>query len=196
MSGPSTVTVTMTVASGVDDGAEALTVQFGLTDDQQFFRETTTKFLEDTARSPRFAARRGRPGGFDRDWWRRGAELGWTSMLVPEADGGGCVSGHGLLDLVAGGRGDGSAGLAGTAAPDQRGRRRPVRGRAPPAQRASILPGIVGGESSPPGAWPSRAVLGGPGRRCSSAAVARGDGFVLDGTKAGRGRRPRPTSCW
>ena len=24
-----------------------------------------------------------------RSWWARGAELGWTSFLVPEADGGG-----------------------------------------------------------------------------------------------------------
>ncbi len=33
-------------------------------------------------------------------WWQEGAELGWTSLLVPEEDGGGSVSGHGLLDLV------------------------------------------------------------------------------------------------
>ena len=30
----------------------------------------------------------------------RAPELGWTSLLVPEADGGGSVSGHGLLDLT------------------------------------------------------------------------------------------------
>jgi len=36
------------------------------------------------------------PTGFDRQWWKRGAELGWTSVLVPEALGGGSVSGDGV----------------------------------------------------------------------------------------------------
>jgi alkylation response protein AidB-like acyl-CoA dehydrogenase len=40
------------------------------------------------------------PDGFDRDVWRAGCELGWTSQLVGEADGGGSISGHGLLDAV------------------------------------------------------------------------------------------------
>ena len=76
-------------------------MRFGLTDDQQLFRETTTKFLEDTC--PLDAVRRiakDEPGGFDRDWWRRGAELGWTSMLVSEEHGGGSVSGRPLADLA------------------------------------------------------------------------------------------------
>jgi alkylation response protein AidB-like acyl-CoA dehydrogenase len=75
-------------------------MQFGLSDDQQLFRETTVKFLEDT--SPLDAVRRvadDEPGGFDRAWWRRGAELGWISMLVSEDHGGGCISGHPLADL-------------------------------------------------------------------------------------------------
>ena len=32
--------------------------------------------------------------------WKRGAELGWTSLLVPEESGGGSVSEHGVLDLA------------------------------------------------------------------------------------------------
>ena len=32
-------------------------------------------------------------------WWRRGAELGWVSMLVSEDHGGGCISGQPLADL-------------------------------------------------------------------------------------------------
>ena len=40
------------------------------------------------------------PAGYPADWWRQGAELGWTSLLVSEEDGGGSVSGHGLLDLT------------------------------------------------------------------------------------------------
>jgi alkylation response protein AidB-like acyl-CoA dehydrogenase len=38
--------------------------------------------------------------GFAPDYWRRGAELGWTSLLVDEGHGGGSISGSGLLDLV------------------------------------------------------------------------------------------------
>jgi alkylation response protein AidB-like acyl-CoA dehydrogenase len=37
---------------------------------------------------------------FDRDWWRRAAELGWTGLLVPEELGGGSVSGSGVADLA------------------------------------------------------------------------------------------------
>ena len=38
--------------------------------------------------------------GFDRGWWQRGAELGWTSLLVDERRGGGSISGEGLRDLA------------------------------------------------------------------------------------------------
>jgi alkylation response protein AidB-like acyl-CoA dehydrogenase len=37
---------------------------------------------------------------FERDWWRRAAELGWASMLVPEELGGGSVSCDGVADLA------------------------------------------------------------------------------------------------
>jgi alkylation response protein AidB-like acyl-CoA dehydrogenase len=37
---------------------------------------------------------------FDRAWWRRAAELGWTSLLVTEDLGGGSVSGNGVADLA------------------------------------------------------------------------------------------------
>ncbi len=70
-------------------------------DDQELFRETTRKFLESTCpvSTVREWAEK-EPDGYPADWWRRGAELGWTSLLVSEDDGGGSISGHGLLDLV------------------------------------------------------------------------------------------------
>lgn len=37
---------------------------------------------------------------FDRDWWRRAAELGWAGLLVPEELGGGSVSESGVADLA------------------------------------------------------------------------------------------------
>jgi alkylation response protein AidB-like acyl-CoA dehydrogenase len=40
------------------------------------------------------------PIGFDKPYWRRGAELGWTSLLVSEERGGGSISGDGLIDLT------------------------------------------------------------------------------------------------
>ncbi len=72
-----------------------------LTDDQELFRETTAKFIENTC--PLSTVREWaekEPAGYPGDWWRQGAELGWTSLLVSEQDGGGSVSGHGLLDLT------------------------------------------------------------------------------------------------
>jgi alkylation response protein AidB-like acyl-CoA dehydrogenase len=75
-------------------------VELELTNDQQLFRETTRKFLETS--TPLTVVREiaaENPDGFDRGWWQRGAELGWTSMLVPEGLGGGSVSGEGVMDL-------------------------------------------------------------------------------------------------
>src|SRR4051812_45377124 len=40
------------------------------------------------------------PAGFPAKFWRQGAELGWTSLLVSEEHGGGTVSGHPLQDLA------------------------------------------------------------------------------------------------
>jgi alkylation response protein AidB-like acyl-CoA dehydrogenase len=69
------------------------------TEEQEFFRATTERFLVEHA--PPDALRRLRDDavGFDRDYWRRGADLGWTSLLVDEANGGGSISGAGLVDL-------------------------------------------------------------------------------------------------
>jgi len=38
--------------------------------------------------------------GFRDDYWARGADLGWTSLLVSEEHGGGTIGGHGLVDLT------------------------------------------------------------------------------------------------
>ena len=70
-----------------------------LTDDQQFFRETTGRFLSNHAPPDVLRAKRKDPHGFDPDYWCRGAELGWTSLLVGEEHGGGTISGQELEDL-------------------------------------------------------------------------------------------------
>jgi alkylation response protein AidB-like acyl-CoA dehydrogenase len=71
-----------------------------LTPDQEFFRANTAKFLDAFAPADELRRRRDDPAGFDRDYWRRGAELGWTSLLVAEDHGGGTISGRGVLDLT------------------------------------------------------------------------------------------------
>lgn len=71
-----------------------------LSDDQAFFRDTTTKFLTEYVPVRELRRLRDDPAGFDGEYWRRGAELGWTSLLVGEEHGGGSISGDGLVDLT------------------------------------------------------------------------------------------------
>ena len=75
-------------------------MELELSEEQAFFAATTRKFL--AAESPTTAVRalEHDPLGFDPGVWRRGAELGWTSLLVAEEHGGGAFSEHGLTDLV------------------------------------------------------------------------------------------------
>jgi len=68
--------------------------------DQQSLRETTEKFLRAKVPVATVRTLRDDAAGFDRDYWRRGVELGWTALLVSEEHGGGSVSGKGLVDLT------------------------------------------------------------------------------------------------
>ncbi|MCU1452067.1 MAG: acyl-CoA dehydrogenase domain protein [Acidimicrobiales bacterium] len=71
-----------------------------LSSDQEFFRGTTAKFLEEHVPVGVLRRLRDDPAGFAPDYWRRGADLGWTSLLVAEEHGGGSISGAGLVDLT------------------------------------------------------------------------------------------------
>ncbi len=64
------------------------------------FASTTQSFLEKEASLPRLRELHAAGIAFDAGWWRRAAELGWTSLLVPEELGGGSVSGDGVKDLA------------------------------------------------------------------------------------------------
>jgi alkylation response protein AidB-like acyl-CoA dehydrogenase len=70
-----------------------------LDSDQELFRETTAKLLHEQVPVGELRRLRDDPVGFDDDYWRRGADLGWTSLLVGEEHGGGSISGQGLVDL-------------------------------------------------------------------------------------------------
>jgi alkylation response protein AidB-like acyl-CoA dehydrogenase len=71
-----------------------------LSADQQFFRETTAKFLDEQVPGAELRRRRDAPAGFDEKYWRRGVDLGWTSLLVGGDRGGGSISEDGLVDLT------------------------------------------------------------------------------------------------
>jgi alkylation response protein AidB-like acyl-CoA dehydrogenase len=71
-----------------------------LTSDQEFFRQTTAKFLADQVPVDVLRRLRDDPIGYPERYWERGAELGWTSLLVDEAHGGGTISGEGIVDLT------------------------------------------------------------------------------------------------
>jgi alkylation response protein AidB-like acyl-CoA dehydrogenase len=71
-----------------------------LSSDQTLLRDTTARFLADRASLSRLRKARHDPAGFDFSYWRSGAEMGWTSLLVGEEHGGGSISGRGLADLA------------------------------------------------------------------------------------------------
>src|ERR1700723_443150 len=66
-----------------------------LSEDQEFFRETTDRFLTEQVPPDTLRQLRHDPIGYDPSYWRRGAELGWTSLLVSEQRGGGTISDSG-----------------------------------------------------------------------------------------------------
>lgn len=152
-----------------------------LTDDQQLFRETTRKFLQTTSSLEMVRKLADtEPAGFDRKWWKRGAELGWVSMLVAEADGGGSVSGHGLLDLVLVAEEMGRLVSPGPLVPTNVVAAAIARSGTPD-QRRRLLPDLVNGDSV--AAWCLGAPVAGIGTAGGRVeAMPEGDGYVLQGS--------------
>ncbi|MEE6168236.1 MULTISPECIES: acyl-CoA dehydrogenase family protein [unclassified Mycolicibacterium] len=68
--------------------------------EQLLFASTARAFLDKEASLSAVRELHARAASFDPTWWRRAAELGWASLLVPEELGGGSVSGDGLADLA------------------------------------------------------------------------------------------------
>ncbi|MCV7222607.1 acyl-CoA dehydrogenase family protein [Mycolicibacterium elephantis] len=143
------------------------------------FASTTQSFLEKEASLTRLRELHDAGTSFDRDWWRRAAELGWTNLLVPEDLGGGSVSGDGVKDLAL------VAELAGkVVAP---GPLHPVSTvlaalAEAPENHGDTIESLVSGETV--GAW----AVYEPGKRWSSTqpsvtATPTGSGFRIDGVK-------------
>ena len=157
-------------------------MHLALTDDQQFFQETTRKFLEQEAPIATVRALADDPAGFDRAWWARGAELGWTSFLVSEADGGGSLSGEGVLDLAIVAQEMGRLVAPGPLVPTNVVAMAVAEGGGAD-MRARVLPELVAG--SLVAAWCMASPgAGGNDAQASVRAAPDGDGFVLDGVSA------------
>ncbi len=75
-------------------------MDFGFGEDQDLLRSTTRRFLDEHQSVADVRRLIEEPDVFDPDVWRRGAELGWTAMLVPSELEGGSVSEQPLVDLV------------------------------------------------------------------------------------------------
>ena len=70
------------------------------TSETALFVSTARAFLDKHASLAQVRALHDQDVSFDPEWWTRAAELGWTSLLVPEELGGGSVSGDGVRDLA------------------------------------------------------------------------------------------------
>ena len=75
-------------------------MDFGFDDDQELLRSTTRRFLEERHPLDSMRPKLESDSIFDREVWREGAELGWASMLVPEAYGGGSITEQSVVDLL------------------------------------------------------------------------------------------------
>ncbi|MET0147194.1 MAG: acyl-CoA dehydrogenase family protein [Ilumatobacteraceae bacterium] len=150
-------------------------MEYELGDDEQAFQETTRKFLE--AESPLTEVRRlsETESGFDPAWWRHGAELGWTSLLVSEEDGGAGLGTDGIRYLALVAEEVGRLVSPGPLAPTNVVAAMLSRSGSD-EQRGAWLEGLVAGTTI--GAW---AVA--PSKKTGDlTATAAGDGVVLSGT--------------
>jgi alkylation response protein AidB-like acyl-CoA dehydrogenase len=75
-------------------------LELELSSDQKLFLAAARALLEEDDPLERIRNLADDDPGWDREWWQRAAELGWTATLVPEQFGGGSVSGEGVRDLA------------------------------------------------------------------------------------------------
>jgi alkylation response protein AidB-like acyl-CoA dehydrogenase len=148
-----------------------------LSEDQDFFLATTRRFLAAEAPIATVRALEDDPAGFAADYWRQGAGLGWTSLLVAEEHGGGSVAEHGLADLVLVAEEMGRRVAPGPLSPVNL-VASAVAAAGGPVQRLALLPGLLSGEAvaawTGPGLIPAAAADEGEGD-------GDGDGWVLSG---------------
>ncbi|MEW2622493.1 acyl-CoA dehydrogenase family protein [Streptomyces sp. NPDC048106] len=74
-------------------------MQLVLSPDQKLFQSSARGLLAKEHSLDQLRALRDGEPRWSKEWWRRGAELGWAAAVVPEELGGGSVSGEGVRDL-------------------------------------------------------------------------------------------------
>lgn len=156
-------------------------MKLDLTHEQELVRDTTKRFLADQCPVTAVRALADSALGYDRQWWRRGAELGWTAMLVPEEHGGGSPSGDGLLDLVVVAEEMGRMVSPGPLVPINVVAAALARAGSH-EQRRALLPGLAAGETA--AAWCLAEDDKWDARGGECGARREGDGYVLQGRKS------------
>jgi alkylation response protein AidB-like acyl-CoA dehydrogenase len=151
-----------------------------LTEDQDFFRETTERFLSTECPTTVVRELATVDTGWDPSYWRQGAELGWTCLVVGEDSGGGSISGNGLTDLsiVAESFGRHAAPgplmavniVANT-----------ISRIGSDEQRAQVLPGLLSGDSIATWCGMEHAIVGGGSGPTAS---LKGDEVVISGSSS------------
>ncbi|MCY3909879.1 MAG: acyl-CoA/acyl-ACP dehydrogenase [bacterium] len=151
-----------------------------LSDDQEFFRETSRRFIE--AEVPVSVVREWHDlvDGCPQSWWRAAADLGWTSFMVPESLGGGSISGRPVVDLTIVADEMGRGVVPGPFMPTNV--VADTLGRSGNPDQQSLLEGVMAGEAvlawafcEPGGDWTAGHV--------AAAATPSNDGYVITGTK-------------
>ncbi len=137
-------------------------MKLDLSPDQELVRDTTRRFLASQTPLTTVRALADDPRGYDPAWWRQGAELGWTAMLVPEEYGGGSLTGQGLLELAMISEEMGRLVSPGPLAPTNVVAAALAAEGCRQASGPTSCPASPPGSWSPPGASPSRAGRGGP----------------------------------
>jgi len=159
-----------------------MSIDLELTPDQELFRDTTRQFLSAQVPITTVRAWADLPAGFDRSWWKRGAELGWTSLLVSEQRGGGSIAGKGLCELALVAEEMGALVSPGPLAPVNV-VAQTLSTDGSDEQADVVLAGLLGGDEV--AAW----CVAEPGGLTATDAIlmtARpdGDAFILDGVKS------------
>jgi alkylation response protein AidB-like acyl-CoA dehydrogenase len=148
-----------------------------ITGEQRLLLDVTRRFVAEAYPLSHVRANAITDPSLERDYRQRAAELGWFSMLVPENQGGGSVSGNGVVDaaLVASARGQGLQPLAFV---DANVAAHAISAAGSEEQRATTLSGLLSGELAI--SW----VLGAPGvhgARWSIRSNTSGSRITLDG---------------
>lgn len=156
-------------------------MELTLTDDQEFFRDTTRRFLAAECPLTTVRSLAASDDGFDRGYWRQGAELGWTSLLVGETHGGGSVSGDGVVDLTIVAEAFGRQVAPGPLVPCNVVACALSRSGSD-EQRGEVLTGLLNGDLV--AAWCGADLALDPSAAPAVTVRPAGDGFVLDGSCA------------